>query len=91
MQSAAYIEEWDSWREGGVKVVPCYGTFEDGLFKIQEALAGGGGAVIGLPHSIPIPHFLITFSSAQLRQPRVRCVPCRVSVVYHVSTCCIPL
>ena len=27
-ESAAYIQEWDVWREGGCKVVPCYGDFE---------------------------------------------------------------
>jgi len=40
MPSAAYVQEWDTWREGGAKVVPSYGDTDDGLFKIQQALAG---------------------------------------------------
>ena len=41
-ESAAYIQEWDEWRAGGAKVVPCYGDFEQDLFKIQETLVTGG-------------------------------------------------
>ena len=46
-QSAAYVQEWDNWREAGAKVVPCYGEFfDDGVFQMQAAIAGsanGGG------------------------------------------------
>ena len=41
-ESAAYIQEWDQWREGGAKVVPCYGDFEQDIFKIQQTLVTGG-------------------------------------------------
>ena len=46
-QCAAYVQEWDDWREAGAKVVPCYGEFfDDGVFQMQAAIAGsanGGG------------------------------------------------
>lgn len=41
-ESAAYVEEWDIWRESGAKVVPCYGDFEQDVFKIQQTLMTGG-------------------------------------------------
>lgn len=31
------------WREGGAKVVPCYGDLEQDVFKIQQTLVTGGG------------------------------------------------
>jgi hypothetical protein len=45
-QSAAYVQEWDTWREGGAKVVLSYGDFDDGLFKIQQALAGSAQHIL---------------------------------------------
>ena len=42
-QSAAYVSEWDSWREGGTKVVTSYDDFDAGLFAVRQAIAGGGG------------------------------------------------
>jgi hypothetical protein len=40
--SAAYVGEWSEWREGGAGVVPCYGAFfDDGVFAVQSAIAGG--------------------------------------------------
>mmetsp|Transcript_27162 Transcript_27162/g.67943 ORF Transcript_27162/g.67943 Transcript_27162/m.67943 type:complete len:365 (-) Transcript_27162:417-1511(-) len=41
-ESAAYIQEWDQWREGGAKVVPCYGDLEQDVFKMQQTLVTGG-------------------------------------------------
>ena len=42
-QSAAYVSEWDSWREGGTKVVTSYDDFDAGWFAVRQAIAGGGG------------------------------------------------
>lgn len=41
-RGAAFVEQWDEWREGGAAVVPCFGPFfDDGVFAVQSAMVGG--------------------------------------------------
>ena len=58
LQSAPYIDSWDSWREGGIHVRPCLGEEETTIEK--ELFDSEGRIREGVIRTSDDPHFLVS-------------------------------
>ena len=58
MQSAPYIDSWDSWREAGIHVRPCLGEEETTIEK--ELFDSEGRIREGVIKTSDDPHFLVS-------------------------------